>query len=38
MATGRIIIHNAGDRFAIEGRTIESPRLTAAEIVKRLGA
>jgi hypothetical protein len=35
-ATGRITIHNAGDRFAIDGLPIESLPLTAAEIVKRL--
>jgi hypothetical protein len=38
MATGRITIHNAGDRFAIEGPSIESPQLTPAEIVTRLTA
>jgi hypothetical protein len=35
-ATGRVTIHNAGDRFAIDGRPIESPQLRAAEVVKRL--
>jgi hypothetical protein len=36
MATGSITIHNAGERFAIEGPPIESKQLTPAEIVTRL--
>jgi hypothetical protein len=36
MATGRVVIHNAGDRFTLEGPRIEPRKLTSAEIVTLL--
>jgi dienelactone hydrolase len=35
MARGRLVVHNAGDRFAI-GRSVEAKQLTPGEIVKAL--
>jgi len=34
MASARILVHNAGDRFTVSGLTIERRKLTAAEIVE----
>jgi hypothetical protein len=36
IASAQVTIHDAGDRFAIEGLPIESRKLTSAEVVKRL--
>jgi hypothetical protein len=36
MATGQVVIHNAGDRFRLEGPRIEQRTLTPAEIVALL--
>jgi hypothetical protein len=35
MARGRLVVHNAGDRFVI-GRSVEAKQLTPGEIVKAL--
>ena len=36
MATGAVVIHNAGDRFALDGPQIDARKLTPADIVARL--
>ena len=36
MATGRIVIHNAGTSFELTGPTILPERLSVSEIVSRL--
>jgi hypothetical protein len=35
-AAGRTLVHNAGDRFQLEGPRVERRRLTTAEIVQWL--
>jgi hypothetical protein len=36
MATGRVTLHNAGDRFTADGQPVESRQLTPSEIVGAL--
>ncbi len=36
MATGRVVIHNAGDRFSIEGHTVRAEKLTPEQLLQLL--
>jgi Acetyl xylan esterase (AXE1) len=36
MARGELVVHNAGDRFTVEGLTAQPQKLTAAQIVRLL--
>jgi hypothetical protein len=37
MATGEVVIHNAGSRFVLSGPRVEARQLTVAEVVKLAG-